>query len=79
MLIAPLQIKVGGSPQIGPGFQHAGVAHPGIKPDIQDIGLFPKGFPPAMRAKRPFGEQIFLRERKPDIGALKGNQVLQMG
>jgi hypothetical protein len=43
MLIAALQVKIRRPLQVIPVFEHGGMAHPGIEPDIENIGLLDEG------------------------------------
>ena len=72
VLVRAFQIEVGGAwPQFRVGVQHRGPTHPGVEPDVQDVGFLTEigtaagdtGFPaaaarkpgPRTRSRRPPG------------------------
>ena len=78
VLVAALQIEVCGAGEPVPLFQDGGMAHPGIKPYIQDVLILFKICSPAFLADGSLGHElpgIFL---KPDVRRVGGEKFMNL-
>ncbi len=79
VLVRAFQIEVRGQAQVGVGLQHCGPTHPGVEPDVQDVGLLVEGltmapghWSPGAGAPRPGP-----RTRSPRPPAAPGHDAVQ--
>ncbi len=78
VLITALQIKVGRPAELLTGFENRRVAHPGVEPDIEDVGLLSEVSASAGRAGSPRREEVGGRLFQPDVGAVFGEEVVDV-
>ena len=78
VLVASLQIHIGRARQPFPFFEDGRMAHPGIKPDIQDIMVLCKFGRTAFAACCTLGHQILCLFFKPDIRGMFTEQGVDL-
>ena len=71
VLVAALEVEVGGPAQVRARLEHGRVADAGLEPHVEDVGLLDAAVVPAAAGQRRAGRQELLgRALEPGVGAL---------
>ena len=70
VLVVSLEVHVGRGAEVRPVFQHGGMAHTGIEPDVEDVRLLLEPRPAALGAAGSRRHQLFRFALEPDVGAV---------
>src|SRR5207248_4480676 len=70
VLIGAFQVQLRRPAQLGPRFEHGGVAAAGVEPDVEDVRLLAKARTTALRTARPGRQQVTGCARVPLVGAV---------